>query len=441
MKSHFKVGSSDLRSLHFLLLINTESSISQQLENDREVGHVVGFISSLSPYFYLLCVAEYNLSEFVEEVAIHASIVLVLELIDIVTKYSKYLPPCDVVQFHEKLLNGIATRIAFTDCHHTNSKLFEHFQSLMLYFKIEPQPEDVKIDDETLKVAGFKILSLLKIMRNLLKLSFNLITPPESIDVYKMSLTIDVRRWYSESISNNYLLESLEVAYFKCKAFLYELDVQMYMAWHEIEHEGKTLQTVIGEEAYYVSQFLKVNANSQNLPKGISELNEMLTGIVCEPKVKLERDFVEKVTVQRLEEMIFEKEIDSSLLNSLKCFLNDEDNRFDFVISIKIIHKLCSEKKLHENALEDVKEIILTLLRKSELNEVASFLIDFLSEYGVTNIIYKSTVDLSNVIKNINLCYGGDEEEELDEELTVKKKDEVRAYSFAHFIANRVIAC
>ncbi|XP_065203891.1 uncharacterized protein LOC135833988 [Planococcus citri] len=425
LKPYFEANSPDLRSLHLLLLINTELGIRQDLEIDREVGHVVGFISPLSPYFYLLCVAEYNLLEFVEEVTIFAPVPLVLELIDVVSKHSKYLTPYNIVQLHEKLVNGIATRMT-VGCLTAEQKIFEHFPSLMLFYKIEPPPEDTKVDDETLKEAGFKILSLLKIMRHLLKLSFNLITMPPRSDLYNMSLPhtkLAAERGYT--MNECILLDSLEVAYFKCKAFLYELDVQMFMAWHEIQFEGKTLQTVIGETAYYVHQLLKINANSQNLPKNISELNEMLSGIVCEPTVKLEEDLIEKLYAQQLEHVIFSKEINSNVLHALKRFLKDETDLFEFVITIKIIHKLCSEKKLHESCLEDIKEIILALLRKSELNEIASFLSDFLSEYGVSSILHKSTVDLSDVIKDLNRCYGGNDEETIDEELTVKKKNEV----------------
>lgn len=413
-----------LRKLHLLILINTDLSISAELECDGSVGHAVGAIPRMSPYLYFLLTYHYKLFKYLVEVVECGPVMLALELVNLVNSEIKSVAGSDHFQIIFALLLVLISRILRTSCDYTSKKLLEQFQMVMLHYKESNDGEDVKKSNDKIECEGHKFLSLISLLRVMTSLCFDAVSDSTPMPLYDIKIPVDPVQWYQKSElkeKSTIINECYEMVFFKCKDMMRDLDLDMYLTWHEIQFTGgKTLQNVIGEGVYYLCQILEQKKQTCSLPASTTELISMLESVAVKPDVILLS--TDKSNTDQLEWMVSEKKtFDMAFLQSIECFLLKNRFRFDVVTSF--VHKLCDKDTRPGIDEAFVKRIISLLLKGLNLIEATSFLIAFINKYGTNHLLVDPEVDFTPLIKQLNDFYmiSG----ELEEEYRKLKENEV----------------
>lgn len=412
-----------LRKLHLLLLINTDLSISTELENDCGVGHAVGAIPKMSIYLYFLLTYRYKLFRYLIEVIEHSPILMAVELINLVNSEIKYVRGSDYFKFIVLVLVAVISRLRRTDCPYILKKLYEQFQVLMLHYKENTDDKDTKKTDEKIESEGYRFLNLITFLRAMTNICFGTVKELQPLTIYDISMPVDATQWYQKyelKEKSVIIQECYEIVFFKCRDIMADLDLEMYLTWHELQFlEEKTLQNVIGEEVYHLCQVLEQKRHEYPLPASTTELISMLQSIAVKPAVSTLN--IDKSNTAQLEWMILEKKtFDESFLKSMECFLLE--NRFKFDVVSTFVHKLCYVNNRPDVDNTIIRNVIMLALKGLSSAELIVFLSEFIGSYGKDHILVDPNLDCKPFIKELNELYSNIE---LEEEHRREKEKEV----------------
>lgn len=392
----------ELRSLHFFLLLNTSLGIREELEGNVDIGHAVGAVPPISPYVYLIVCAEFSLTKYLKEVVEFGPLKIVIHTLNGVSANLGYLQPHHYFNVLAAALTALYARFQRIDDVSIPQTLYNIFQIFILYYK----EDEAATDYDSRCTAGYKWLSLLRLARRTSRIRFSIkwkIEPPEIYDI-KIYEPKDVAMNKDQAIMGFY-----DRILHKCRAFADILDMNLYISWHEVDINDKTLQYIIGVEAYKLRTVLKKFEKIHSLPAEASELTEILRSVQKEPDKETPTK-EEKLDRDELRDRISkEVEVDSKFIAEAEMLIKEDATMLDFETTKTFIYKLCSSRT-HGVKEESLKNLVWLLLRGMEFNEITFFIGEFVECYGLNSILYQSDVDLSSHIGDLNALNADDEE-------------------------------
>lgn len=391
----------ELRSLHFFLLLNTDLGITEELEGNADVGHAIGAVPAISAYVYVHLCAELDLANYLKEVIEFGPLKIVCATLDQVGANLRY-----VQSFHYNVLASILAalfaRFQRIEAPSIPQTLFDTFQVFLLRYT----EDEAAMDSDSRLEAGHKWLSLIRLVRHTCRVRFVKkwkIAPPEFYDIKIEEPKGD------KTNKNEAVVGFFDRILYKCRAFADILDANLFMAWHEFEVDGGTMQSIIGVEAYKLRVLLEKCSKIHTLPAEASELIQILRSVQREPD-KGTPTKEEKLDADELKDRIIKNsEYDSKFISEAERVIKEYPRVLDSEMIKTFVRKLCSNSG-HKVKEESIKNLVWLLLGRMEFNDITLFLGEFVESYGLSSILQQTNIDLSSHIRDINDLNTDDEE-------------------------------
>uniref|UniRef100_A0A182ITW9 Uncharacterized protein n=1 Tax=Anopheles atroparvus TaxID=41427 RepID=A0A182ITW9_ANOAO len=278
-----KQHETELRKITMYLLLNTDVSFRYDLSQDSRVSHLLNSLPQMSKCLLLNCIWGLDLDRFLYEMISYAPLWFSMQFLDQAIVSLKYAKPYEALERVESMVRAIYFAICRTDCdwrkidrnryvdqQRTLSRMFDFVADLLRYFNT---PDAAKFEGWSKlrkhRYFGFVLKHLFSMTSACMELYFGkpaFSVKPE-MSVYELVNDRHVPKEATAEFSqpsenaltkiNNCLLNTLETC-------IMHVSIDRFLYWAEIDlfREGEepvTLQQVIGESAYRLSEDLRAN--------------------------------------------------------------------------------------------------------------------------------------------------------------------------------------
>lgn len=265
----------ELRKITFYLILNTEATFKYNLSEDYNVVHLLGTIPQISKMLLLSLIWELHLNEYFYECIAYAPIWFSLQFVEIAVDSLKFADPHQVLDCVDKLVCAIYLNISRSDYRVMGvvdkkiilGKYFDHTMDFLRHFFT---PDIEKFSNFSKFKYSLYTGHVLRHNLTMIIKCFGLFKTKPELDVDKKFLIYSLmsekdrvidnhRHTYSEPVIetlhniNTALLNSLQ-------SNVMMVNIDTFLNWVEEDIDDEhTLQSVVGEAAYAVTQLIQIN--------------------------------------------------------------------------------------------------------------------------------------------------------------------------------------
>ncbi|XP_058127451.1 uncharacterized protein LOC131291012 [Anopheles ziemanni] len=332
-----------LRKITMYMLLNTDVSFRYDLSQDSRVSHLLNSLPQMSKCLLLNCIWGLDLDRFLYEMISYSPLWFSMQFLDQAIVSLKYAKPYEVLERVESMVRAIYFAICRTDCdwrkidrnryvdqQRTLGRMFDFVADLLRYFNT---PDVAKFEGWSKlrkhRYFGFVLKHMFSMTSECLELYFRkpAIEVGPEMGIYELVNDRHVPREALKDYSqpsenaltkiNNCLLNTLETC-------IMHVSIDRFLYWAEIDlfkegEEPVTLQQVIGESAYRLSEDLRTNKQIHH------SIVRHLTQFAMRPKT-----LAEKATTMNLGMLMLK--IDSAQSVDERCvYLNEFVSRSERV--------------------------------------------------------------------------------------------------------------
>lgn len=403
----------ELRKITFYLVLNTEATFKYNLAEDYNVVHLLGTLPPISKMLLLSLIWELRLNEYFYECIAYAPIWFSLQFIEVAVDSLKFADPYQVLDCVEKLVCAIYLNITRSDYRILGNvdkkiilgKYFDHFCDFLRHFFV---PDAEKFSD--FSKFKYSLYTGHVLHHNLVMIikCFALYKTKPEIDVDKRFLIYSLMsekdvlvdnhsHVYSEPVSeilhkiNTALLNSLQT-----NVMMINLDTFLNWVEEDIDDEN-TLQSLVGEAAYAVSNLIQLNEcfNHDVLAQLQSIAIKPLT-----PEEKAKKSTIGEL-LNKLDNMSSENETRTIWIGELisrkelvfeneECMETLEQNVKYF--SIENVLKLLEYIKSTEDVDDNVKQLVVNSIEHLPFHQIHDIVNAVIEMHSQSN----RTIELDN---------------------------------------------
>ncbi|KAI5729220.1 hypothetical protein M8J76_000304 [Diaphorina citri] len=278
------------RKVHAVLFLHTEFETSNYYTDHDEVACIVGILPKLSPVFYLLLINKLKLNQYLKEMLFYSSAVVANHVLEVINKNVKYYELDETLEFYEHIIKVLYLKLKYLELeYHEREGLSNQMESLTIGDGQKSDSQQSHSDRQPIIrakyskfIQNFKIFGF-EFCNNLLSSSRLRGFDKNESTVFEGYLLLshlgEFYRPFSGDTGFDYTAEwGNTEPEGNCDLFvdcygdlLYDLikvltpiSSNSWFVFYETPYaRGKTLQTEIGEHAYYLNTLLK-----QALAKG-----------------------------------------------------------------------------------------------------------------------------------------------------------------------------
>uniref|UniRef100_A0A8D8M3S3 Uncharacterized protein n=1 Tax=Cacopsylla melanoneura TaxID=428564 RepID=A0A8D8M3S3_9HEMI len=447
------------RKIHTMLFLHTEFATSKYYMDDEELGCVIGILPNLNTVFYLLLVNKLNLIEYLKQMLFYSSEVVSNEVLEVINKNIKYYELHETLELYGNIIKIIYLKLKYLELEYQGKTgdVNEAMQDLSIgktnNSEDSPQSDEIIIKtkyrkflqnfkifgfefcnnllnnsklkcfekDESIIFEGYLLLSHLQILifctnvecfqNNGENIKFN-----SNPCVHMSKEMEEFYQPFRADAEFNYLTEwtdsivDSEIHLFKdCYGdLLYDLmkvltpiSSNSWIIFYDHDYgNGKTLQTEIGEHAYYLNELLK-----QAMAKGYEHSNiqqvsgEYLQHLCIKPLT--EEDLILKSLPEELISAFQENspiiQNRAKWLNSALRFFNGSHDEIMTIFESNLEHVSCGtvfclhdmimdrltneELELSEIEIQRLKSLLLNSLDHLTLSDQIKVVVTFVEKY------------------------------------------------------------
>ncbi|KAG4072637.1 hypothetical protein HA402_004726 [Bradysia odoriphaga] len=390
----------ELRKITFYLILNTEATFKYNLSEDYNVVHLLGTIPQISKMLLLSLIWELRLNEYFYECIAYAPIWFSLQFIEMAVDSLKFADPHQVLDCVDKLICAIYLNITRSDYRIMGSvdkkiilgKYFDHFCDFLRHFFV-PDAEKFsnfskfKYSLYTGHVLHHNLLMIIK--------CFGLYKTKPELDVDKKFLIYSLMsekdklldnhsNVYSEPVNetlhkiNTALLNSLQT-----NVMMVNIDTFLNWVEEDIDDEH-TLQSVVGEAAYNVSQLIQLNECFKH------DVLAQLKSISIKPlstEEKAKRATIGDV-LNKLDNMLSENDtrsiwIAELISRGLLIFENDEcmetlEQNVKY-FTVENVVAIVNYIKTAENVEDNVKELVINSIEHMPFTQIHEIIVQLIA--------------------------------------------------------------
>ncbi|KAJ6648606.1 hypothetical protein Bhyg_03836 [Pseudolycoriella hygida] len=403
----------ELRKITFYLILNTEATFKYNLSEDYNVVHILGTIPPISKMLLLSLIWELHLNEYFYECVAYAPIWFSLQFVDVAVDSLKFADPYQVLDCVEKLVCAIYLNITRSDYRTMGvvdkkiilGKYFDHTMDFLRHFFT---PDSEKFSNFSKFKYSLYTGHVLHHNLTMIMKCFVLYKTKPELDVDKKLLIYSLmsekdkivdnhNQVYSEPVNdtlhkiNTALLNSLQTN-------VMMVNIDTFLNWVEEDiDEDRTLQSVVGEAAYEVSNLIQLNECFKH------DVLAQLQSLVIKPLTVEER--AKKSTIgeilNKVDNMSSENETRSIWITELisrgvlvfendECMETLEQNVTHF--SVENVLEILNYIKTAEEVEENVKLLIVNSIKHLSQKEIEKIV----QQVAVMQLETNRTIELDN---------------------------------------------
>ncbi|KAI5701649.1 hypothetical protein M8J75_011712 [Diaphorina citri] len=121
------------RKVHAVLFLHTEFETSNYYTDHDEVACIVGILPKLSPVFYLLLINKLKLNQYLKEMLFYSSAVVANHVLEVINKNVKYYELDETLEFYEHIIKVLYLKLKYLELeYHEREGLSNQMESLTI---------------------------------------------------------------------------------------------------------------------------------------------------------------------------------------------------------------------------------------------------------------------------------------------------------------------
>ncbi len=401
------------------MILNTEATFKYNLSEDYNVVHLLGTIPQISKMLLLALIWELRLNEYFYECIAYAPIWFSLQFIEVAVDSLKFADPHQVLDCVDKLVCAIYFNITRSDFRIMGivdkkiilGKYFDHCCDFLRHFFV---PDAEKFSN----FSKFKFsLYTGHVLRHNLEMiikCFGLYKTKPELDVDKRFLIYtlmsekDIQidnhsHVYSEPVDetlhkiNTALLNSLQ-------SNVMMVNIDTFLNWVEEDIDDEhTLQSVVGEAAYQVTNFIQLNECFKH------DVLAQLQSIAIKPltpEEKAKRATIGDILI-KLDNMSSENDtkpiwISELIGRGVLVFENDEcmetlEQNVKY-FSVENVREILQYIRTAENVEDNIKELVVNSIEHLTFDQIHEVILHVIAIQSETN---RSVMELDNFAQTL----------------------------------------
>lgn len=398
----------ELRKITFYLILNTEATFKYNLSEDYNVVHLLGTIPQISKMLLLSLIWELHLNEYFYECVAYAPIWFSLQFIEIAADSLKFADPHQVLDCVEKLVYAIYLNITRSDYRAMGTvdrkiilgKYFDHTMELLRHFFT---PDAEKFSNFTKFKYSLYTGHVLRHNLTMITRCFGLYKTKPELDIDKKFLIYSLMSEKDNEMDNhshafsepvNETLHKINTALLNSlQSNVMMVNIDTFLNWVEEDvDDDHTLQNVVGEAAYEVTNLIQVNECFKH------DVLAQLQSIAIKPLTTVEK--AKNATIgdvlNKLDNMSAENDtrsiwIAELISRGILVFENDEcmetlEQNVNY-FSVENVLEILKYTKTADYMENNVKELILNSIEHLAFNQIQAIIVQIVvmqSETGRT---------------------------------------------------------
>ncbi|KAF7388527.1 hypothetical protein HZH68_012469 [Vespula germanica] len=390
------------------LMLNTDFRVQKRLAEDMAHGHLVDMCPTLSSYLFIQIIWKLEYEDILLESILHLPLDLCIEIIDITKRTVEELEFDRAVNIIFQLIINIYKKFILIANNGTqSSNIIENINSMTAYF----QEVLLLLDNE--KIIRMKKIPVLKkyqryglLLRKIIKIVKDCL---ENIR-YNLKISEDIEKIYKitfgrepiERCDDLIITQTIDSIHQDLINLLLkkikEIDCNIYLGWAELddtENPTITLQKAVGNECYYLVEFIKANkelAENEHLIECLQQLSSKPISEEINSVLTLEE--LRYGTIQGKQECIKElisryKEWDETILNSVeikemwkKSLLDKQDclNLLEYLTFVLM-------QADNEDSQQRVYTFVTEILIQQNLQSIYSIIVEYIIKHDGRNCL------------------------------------------------------
>ncbi|XP_014254904.1 uncharacterized protein LOC106669713 [Cimex lectularius] len=275
-----------LKKVHMLLLLNSDFSNINLLDEDKNFCHVLNVLPKISKYLYFQLVTQMKWHNYLREVVLHFPEVIVYEIVHSINDYMNYISLDCALAFFYSLIDGMLNKILHIQntCKYRTQKFVKLFVPLVQY-NFNELIDGANWDrDKKYQYLGYTVRMYLDLVESCVKKLQNPEFSPDPF--YEANVNYTYSKWGMTSSTTNWGYYCLRFVATKADEFVKLVSVDIYISWTEVEVKdavGKTLQMSIRETAYTCQEAIRTIQHLYDVIPGLSSLDSCLATIAVRP--------------------------------------------------------------------------------------------------------------------------------------------------------------